>query len=366
MTDLSATLSNPTAGEHKPQHWTIDWCERGFVPDAVIRQGMRKLLRDRLRQEFVADNEIAQQRLMLFIEQMRTSPIAVETAAANAQHYEVPAAFHQLCMGRHMKYSSCLFNTGTETLDEAEAAMLALTCERAALQDGQTILEIGCGWGSLTLWMASKYPHAKIQAISNSHSQRRHILAQAEQRGLNNITIETADISAFTTDKTFDRVVSVECFEHLRNHAELFRRISTWLKPNGQLFVHIFTHRSVAYTFSDNADDDWMARHFFTGGMMPSDSLFTYYQDHLQLQHHWRVSGKHYAQTASAWLRNLDKNRQQAITLFKQHHSLAEAKRLVQRWRMFFMACEELWAYSKGEEWIVSHYRFQRRASCPA
>ncbi|MBA3700191.1 MAG: class I SAM-dependent methyltransferase [Planctomycetes bacterium] len=362
MTDLTAPL--PHAAHPPRQHWTIELAERGLVPDALLRLVMRRLLRARLREELVDDLEVSQRRLMLFIERMRRSPIAVDTAAANAQHYEVPAAFHRLCMGRHMKYSSCLFTTGSETLDEAEAAMLALTCERAELTDGQEILEIGCGWGSLSLWMAQRYPRSRIRAVSNSNSQREYIMDQARERGLSNLTVETADISTYQPPGSYDRVVSVECFEHLRNHADLFRRIAGWLKIDGKLFCHIFTHRTVAYTFDDRGDDDWMARHFFTGGMMPSDSLFTYYQDDLTLDEHWRVSGQHYARTARWWLCNLDAHHDQAVTLFAKDMLPAEAKRMVQRWRMFFMACEELWAFNRGNEWLVSHYRFtgaQRR-----
>ncbi len=359
MTDFTAPL--PTMPATARQHWTIDLAESGLLPDVILRLSMRRLLRDRLVEEVVDDTELSQRRLMLFIERMRRSPIAVETAAANSQHYEVPAAFHRLCMGQHMKYSSCLFTTGRETLDEAEAAMLALTCERADLADGQEILEIGCGWGSLSLWMASHYPRSRIRGVSNSNSQREHIMAQAAARGLTNITIETADISTYQPVGHYDRVVSVECFEHLRNHAELFRRIASWLKPDGKLFCHVFTHRTVAYTFDDRGKDDWMARHFFTGGMMPSDSLFTYYQDDLALEQHWRVNGTHYARTARWWLRNLDAHRREALALFVKNLPLAEAKRMIQRWRMFFMACEELWAFNHGNEWLVSHYRFHRR-----
>lgn len=361
MNDLSATLRTSSLLPTKPQHWTIEWCENGWIPDVIVRLAMRRLLRERLRLEKVNDIEKVQENLMSFIERMCKSPIAVETAAANSQHYEVPAAFHRLCMGRNMKYSSCLFTNGDETLDQAEAAMLSLTCERAQLTNGQDILEIGCGWGSLTLWMAEHYPQARIRGISNSHSQRQYILDQAAQRGLANITIDTADISAYQASGSYDRVVSVECFEHLRNHVELFRRISSWLKPDGQLFIHVFTHRIAAYTFNDDAEDDWMARHFFTGGMMPSDSLFTYYQQHLTLQQHWRVNGNHYARTAALWLRNLDKQTVKALEIFSRDHAPAEAKRLIQRWRMFFMACEELWAFRNGTEWLVSHYRFGRR-----
>lgn len=358
MTDLASPL--PAIASTKRQHWTIDLAESGWLPDSVLRLAMRRLLRERLREERSDDPEVAQERLRRFIARMRASPLAIETAAANAQHYEVPAAFHRLCMGRHMKYSSCLFTTGNETLDEAEAAMLALTCERAELADGQEILEIGCGWGSLSLWMAEHYPRARIRGVSNSHSQREHILAQAAARGLHNLEIVTADISTYEPQRRFDRVVSVECFEHLRNHAELFRRIAGWLNPDGRLFCHVFTHRSVAYTFDDAGDDDWMARHFFTGGMMPSDSLFTYYQDDLALEDHWRVSGRHYAQTARWWLRNLDRHRAEAATVLRQAGH-PDPVRQVQRWRMFFMACEELWAFRGGSEWLVSHYRFRSR-----
>ena len=217
MTDLTAPLPSMTTAPR--QHWTIDLAERGLVPDAILRMAMRRLLRDRLVEEVVDDPEQSQRRLMLFIERMRRSPVAVETAAANSQHYEVPAAFHRLCMGSHMKYSSCLFTTGNETLDEAEAAMLALTCERAEVKDGQEILEIGCGWGSLSLWMASHYPKSRIRGVSNSNSQREHIMTQAAARGLTNLTIETADISAYHPSGSYDRVVSVECFEHCRQRS---------------------------------------------------------------------------------------------------------------------------------------------------
>ncbi len=365
MTDLVAPMppspSLPTPAMPRRSHWTIELAERALVPDAIIRRAMRRLLRERLVEEHADDCERSQGRLMEFIARMRASPIAVDTAAANAQHYEVPAAFHRLCMGKHMKYSACLFTTGNETLDVAEAQMLALTAERAGLADDQDILEIGCGWGSLSLWMAEHYPRARIRGVSNSHSQRQWIMAQAAARGLHNLTIDTADISSYQPDGCFDRVVSVECFEHLRNHALLFERIASWLKPAGRLFCHIFTHRSVAYTFDDRGADDWMARHFFTGGMMPSDSLFTYYQDDLALEQHWRVNGNHYAHTARWWLRNLDTNRHAALAVLANDLPADEARRMLQRWRMFFMACEELWAFHGGNEWLVSHYRFQRR-----
>jgi len=341
---------------------TIDLVERGLVPDRITRLGIRSLLRKRLRDEGAGDPAAQQERLVALVKVLRESPLAVETDKANEQHYEVPAAFYQLVLGGHLKYSSALWPAQGGTLDRAEHDMLVLTCARAQLLDGQRILELGCGWGSLTLWMGSRYPNATIVAVSNSHSQRMYILDQARLRGLANITVITADLREFRLDERCERVVSVECFEHLRNYHELFRRISGWLTPGGKLFVHIFSHRAFAYPFSADGDDDWMGRHFFSGGIMPADQLFLYFQEHLAIEEHWRVNGTHYARTARAWLNNLDRRRADALTVFAAHPGSCEPRTLVERWRMFFMACEELFGFNHGREWLVSHYRFTAKS----
>ena len=345
-----------------PDPGLIGWAERGLLPDVLVRMGIRRLLHQRLRDEQVADVEAEARNGQQRWQQWSTGPLAVETEAANAQHYEVPPSLFLAALGPRLKYSSCYYAPG-DTLAQAEERMLALTCERAGLQDGQDILELGCGWGSLSLWMAEKYPRARITAVSNSHSQRQFITDRAKERNLGNLTVITADLRTFAIDQTWDRVVSVECFEHLRNHAELFRRIAGWLRPDGTLFVHVFTHRSASYEFADQAATDWMSRHFFTGGIMPADTLFWRYQDHLALSEHWRVNGRHYGQTAEHWLQNIDRNRAQAEAALRADGLDATATKLqINRWRIFFMACAELWNFRGGNEWFVSHYRFTKRA----
>jgi cyclopropane-fatty-acyl-phospholipid synthase len=336
--------------------------ERGIVPDGLIRIGIRRLLAQRLREVREADPERQQARLQGFIEQLRASPIAMHTAAANEQHYELPPAFFQAVLGRHLKYSSAYFTPGVRDLDDAEAAMLSLTVERAQLADGERILELGCGWGSLTLHMAVRFPAARIVAVSNSHSQRKFILARAAERGLTNVQVLTCDanILNFQAWEQFDRIVSVEMFEHLRNHERWFARLARWLRPGGTLFVHIFAHREYAYAFEARDASDWMSRHFFTGGIMPSDSLLLYFQHPLRVESHWRVDGRHYQRTAECWLANMDRNRARITPLLEQAYGSAQAARWRMYWRVFFMSCAELWGYARGREWFVSHYLFRK------
>ena len=341
--------------------------ERDLLPDAVIRFGIRRLLAERLRDERKSDVEAQQASLMRLVERLRESPVAIATREANEQHYEVPTAFFERVLGRHLKYSSCYYRAGVTSLDEAEAAMLGITCERARLRDGEDILELGCGWGSLTLWMAAHYPSARITAVSNSRTQKEFIDARAAERGLRNVEVITCDANVldFPASRRFDRVVSVEMFEHMRNYATLLRRIAGWMRPEATLFVHIFTHKEFAYPFevkgSGEGPGDWMSKHFFTGGIMPSDDLLLYFQSDLQLREHWHVPGVHYQKTAEAWLANMDRARASILPLFESTYGRADARKWWVYWRVFFMSCAELWGYRGGEEWIVSHYLFQRR-----
>jgi len=337
----------------------IDLCERGLLPDALTRLGIRRLSAQRLRDEGANNLEAADQRFRRLLGELRRSPIAIETAAANEQHYEVPTRFFELCLGKRLKYSSCYYATGTEDLDQAEEAMLALYGERAELADGQRILELGCGWGSLTLWMAQKYPNARITGVSNSRTQREHILAQAARRGLGNVEIITCDVNQLElAEHQFDRAVSIEMFEHMRNYQHLLGRISRWLVPGGKLFVHIFCHRSLMYPFETEGEDNWMGRYFFTGGLMPSADTLLHFQDDLTIEQRWLLSGRHYERTANQWLENQDRHRDEVMAVLTEAYGAAEAARWNQRWRMFWMACAELFGYSGGNEWAVAHYRF--------
>ena len=338
----------------------IDLCERGLIPDPLTRLGMRRLMAQRLAAESRDRGEAEFGEFRRRLAGLRESPVAIETARANEQHYEVPAAFFQRVLGPHLKYSCGWYGDGARTLGEAEEAMLRLTCARAELADGQRVLELGCGWGSLTLWMAAQYPRSRITAVSNSASQREFILGQARERGLNNVAVITADANVFATSERFDRVVSVEMFEHMRNYATLMERIAGWLEPGGKLFVHIFCHRSLMYPFTVDGDSDWMAKYFFTGGLMPAEDTLLHFQEHLTLQDQWRVSGTHYERTANDWLANQDRYREAVMAVLRQAYGEREAAVWFQRWRMFFMAVAELFGYAGGTEWLVGHYRFVR------
>ncbi|MCL4810546.1 MAG: cyclopropane-fatty-acyl-phospholipid synthase family protein [Thermoanaerobaculia bacterium] len=345
--------------------WYDPLLQGGLIPDALVRRKIRQLLRQRLADEKADDAEEALAREEKLVAEMRASPVALATAEANEQHYEVPPAFYELVLGAYRKYSSGLFSDGVTTLDAAEAAMLALTCERARLADGQNVLELGCGWGSLTLWMAERYPGSRIVAVSNSRDQREYIEARAAERNLANLKVVTCDMNVFdpATGPVFDRVVSVEMFEHMRNWPELLGRIASWMKPDGRLFLHVFSHRDVSYPYVARDESDWMARNFFTGGLMPSDHLLLRFPEHLFVEERWRVNGTHYARTAEAWLANLDRNEGAAKALFARTYGPGVARRKVLEWRIFFMACAELFAHRGGNEWMVSHYRLRRRTA---
>ena len=329
----------------------LELAERGWVPDRLLRVGIRSLLRARLRR-IRSGSESTDE----VVEALRRGPLAIDTDAANAQHYEVPAAFFELVLGRHLKYSCGYWPPGALGLDAAEAAALSLACARAGVEDGMDVLDLGCGWGALTLWIARRYPGCRVSAVSNSRSQGAFIARRAAERGLRNVAIHTADLNEFQPGRTFDRVLAIELLEHVRNHARLLERVARWLAAEGRLFVHIFCHRSQPYFFEDRGASDWMARHFFTGGVMPSEVLLDHFAGpgRLDLEQRWRLGGTHYERTARAWLANLDARRDEARAVLASVHGAAAGIR-VARWRLFFLACAELFGYRRGEEWFVSH-----------
>ncbi len=329
--------------------------EKKLVPDKIIRMGIRSLLEKRLKDERKNAGKLPQ-----LIASMKASPIAILPKDANEQHYEVPADFFKLVLGHRMKYSSGYWYEGTQSLDMAEAAMLEISADRADLTQGQKILELGCGWGSFSTWIAESFPHAQVLGVSNSRSQKEFIDKRASEIGLKNLSILTADMNSFDTTETFDRIVSVEMFEHMRNWEKLLEKVSLWLRPGGLFFMHIFTHRDLTYFFEDNGPSDWMTRYFFSGGMMPGDGLPYHFQKDLKIIRHWFVPGTHYGKTARAWLNNLDRNKAKALEILAKTYGPAEAAKHFSRWRVFFMSCEELWNYAMGTEWQVSHYLFKK------
>jgi len=338
----------------------IDWVEQGYIPDSIIRKGIQRLLKVRLKEIYVDNAEELTKLKNLFIDNMRKAPIALVPDKANEQHYEVPAKFYDLVLGNNNKYSCCYWDEDTESLSKAEENSLALSCSHAQFYNGQKILELGCGWGSLTLWMAQNYPQSNITAVSNSKSQRQHIEVRAQSLGLTNIKVITSDINDFNIDKKFDRVVSIEMFEHMRNWELLFSNVSNWLNDDGKFFMHVFTNRHAAYAFEVKDSSDWMSEHFFTGGMMPSDDLPLYFQQHLAIEKTWAWDGNHYAKTSNAWLQNMDDNKAEIIRLIKDAYGEDNVQTWWMRWRLFFMACAELFAFDHGQQWHVMHYRFNK------
>lgn len=338
--------------------WYDNLLEKNQIPDIMLRQGIRYYNQQHLKR---LAKEPPQQKDFL-IAQLKDSPLAVSTDKANEQHYEVPAAFYQRVLGPRLKYSCGYWKSPSVSLAQSETDMLELYCQRAQLQSAHNVLELGCGWGSLTLYMARKYPHLKITAISNSASQKAFILDQAHQQGLKNIEIITVDINDFQPENRFDRLVSIEMFEHLRNYDRLFKNISQWLKPGGLLFCHIFTHKKHAYLFEVEHERDWMAKYFFTGGTMPSHDLLPRMSGELRLQQDWELSGQHYEKTSNAWLARMDAQKAEILPLMGEIYGKDQQLKWWVYWRVFFMACAELFGHDQGQQWQVSHYLFQNEA----
>ena len=339
----------------------IRLAEAGLVPDPLLRAGIRRLLRRRLRELAKATPEEELRAKLAFLDESRRAPIALVPGVANEQHYEVPPAFFESVLGPRMKYSCALFDEGVRELGAAEERMLAATCARAGIEDGMRVLDLGCGWGSLSLFVAERFPRCRVLAVSNSKPQREFVLGRAARAGLDNVEVRTADVNAFEPDARFDRVVSVEMFEHVRNHERLLARIARWLEPGGRLFVHHFAHREHAYPYEAVSDDDWMARHFFSGGIMPSDDLLRHHPRDLVVEAQWRVAGTHYQRTSEAWLARLDERRERVLPVLAQAYGRDAAPLWLARWRLFFLACAELFGFRGGREWWVSHVRLAPR-----
>ena len=344
----------------------IDAVERGLIPDVFARAAIRRLCGERLRECRRGSSETESPEFQAFVESMRLGPIAPVPEKANQQHYELPPEFFAAILGPRRKYSSCFWPNGGTSLAEAEGASLDMTCQRADLADGQEILELGCGWGSLSLWMAERYRRSHITAVSNSALQRQFIEAEAASRGLVNVNVITADMNEFRTEPhRFDRIVSVEMFEHMRNYERLLERIASWLRSDGKLFVHIFCHRTLAYPYETDGDANWMGRYFFTGGMMPSENMLSQFNRHMTVVEQWRWDGTHYQRTSEAWLANLDAHRRQILPILAATYGRDEARRWLHRWRLFFLAVAELFGYANGTEWFVSHSLLQPSGKLP-
>ncbi len=339
----------------------INALELGKVPEPIVRLAVHLNVGLRLWEERKSTLDLESEALNRFIKDCASSPIADVPEKANEQHYEVPAEFYKIALGSHLKYSSCYYDSPYTTLDDAEKRMLEITCERADLQDGQEVLELGCGWGSLSLFMAARYPNSRITGVSNSNSQREHIMATAKERGLQNLNIITADMNSFEAPGKFQRVVSVEMFEHMRNQRLLMKKIRSWLTDDGKLFIHIFCHRYYAYLYGTEGISNWLGKNFFSGGMMPSEDLLMRYQEDLILEQQWRVSGTHYARTSEDWLKNIKNRKAETIAVLAKTYGAGEGERWFYRWSIFFIACAKLFGYRGGREWYVSHYRFKAR-----
>lgn len=335
--------------------------EKNLLPDFLIRYYIRKLCADRLKQENKGDPNAQKEHFNNLLQQLSSGPIAVETKKANEQHYELPTSFFQLVLGKNLKYSSCLYDQNTKDLNEAEDKMLSLYCERAEIKDGHKILELGCGWGSLSLFMAKKFPNSPITVISNSKTQKTFIDTQAAERGIKNLTVITANINDFNINETFDRIVSIEMFEHMRNYKALFQKVAGFMKADAKMFVHIFCHKEYSYLFEVIDETDWMAKYFFSGGIMPGKNLFHQFSEHLKITKQWDVNGTNYEKTSLAWLQNMDRHKNKIMPILETTYGKADAVKWWVYWRVFFMSCEELFGFNNGKEWLVEHYLFEKK-----
>lgn len=330
----------------------LSLAEKGLIPDKVLRWAMRRLCQQRLVQE--------RSRNQSGILRDESLEIAVETTAANEQHYEVPAKFYEMVLGINRKYSCCWWDAETDNLDAAEELALARTVSNAGVQDGMQILDLGCGWGSLTVWLAERFPNVEVTAISNSNSQREYIDLRLQEKGLGDrVKLITADINAFEPKKVFDRIISVEMMEHVRNHSRLFGNLSKWLASDGEILTHVFAHQDLSYDFETDGANDWMGRYFFTGGMMPNHSTLTKAASGFQVQKEDVWSGTHYEKTSLAWLKNMDANKTNILEVFRNCYQ-KDARLWWNRWRMFFLAVAELFGYAGGREWGVIQQRFRK------
>ena len=325
--------------------------EVGLIPDVFIKTAVRFITKKRLNESGIHENKLN------VIKSISEGGIAEKTDDANEQHYEVPPEFFKYALGKNLKYS-CSFFDKTDSLDEAEKYMLELYIERADIQEGHDILDLGCGWGSFSLYVAEKYPSVSITAVSNSKDQIAFIQNEAKRRGLFNIKASKMDVNNLDLDNKFDRIVSIEMFEHLRNYKLILNSLNSLLKPDGRLFVHIFCHKELTYFYEIKNNYDWMTKYFFEGGIMPSQDIFKYFDDKLEVINQWDVNGNHYAKTCKAWLNNHYKNKDKILDIFDKHYD--KPKIWFNRWRIFFLSCETFFAINNGKEYFVSHYLLKK------
>jgi len=290
--------------------------------------------------------------------------IAEATEEAKEQHYEVPTDFFLLSLGPWLKYSSCYWPKGCSTLRGAEEAMLEKICERAQIQDGMEILDLGCGWGSCGLYLLKKYPNVKVTFFSNSTTQQAYIREQAKKgNNLDRIKSIAGDVNVTELNAEFDRIVTNEMFEHMKNYEKLFEKVSKWLKPEtGLLFIHVFCHRFFPYQFKvkDSNNADWMGRNYFTGGSMPSFDTFLYFQKHLAIQNTWMINGVHYSKTLEAWLDLLKEKESIISEIFAKEYGADKVTEHLNGWKLFYIMSSEAFKYNEGNDWCVAHYTFKR------
>lgn len=339
--------------------WIYNAISRDAIPEWLIRRGIRSMLAQKIKEHTRPSPDKEREVLLEFVNELKALPIALHTDSANRQHYEVPAEFFKYALGPRLKYSCALWTDSTRTLAEAEENMLDLYCQRADLQDGQDILELGCGWGSLSLYLAERYSKSNIVTLSNSSTQKKYIDDQIAQRSIKNLHVLTANIINFDTEMEFDRIISIEMFEHLKNYELMLAKVSRWMRAEGKLFIHIFTHKRFAYHYEDKDGTDWMTSTFFEGGTMPSEDLLLYFQKDVRILDQWTVCGTHYQKTSEAWLANMKANKQAVIKIMADTYGTENAVKWWAFWKLFFLACAELWGYKNGSEWTVSHYLFE-------